>query len=123
MYRAVDTDSGANVAIKILRDTPALTRGAARDFIDEADRIRSFDHPGIVRVLETGVADDVRFFVMEYAAGGSVADLIRDARTGDRAVRIPGSDADADGVGFHAGGGAIAREGGPGAPHAPRTGT
>jgi hypothetical protein len=64
------------VAVKILREGPA---GADHDtrLADEATRVRSVDHPNVVRVLDRGVSDDgEQFLVYEYVRGGDLAAYI-----------------------------------------------
>ena len=45
-------------------------------FVREAKAACTLAHPCVVQVYEMGVADGVHYIAMEYAAGGSVADLL-----------------------------------------------
>src|SRR5690349_6152432 len=55
-------------AIKVLHTR--LSREDRQRFLTEARLIAQLDHPHIVRVLDFGVAGDVPFLVIDYAARG-----------------------------------------------------
>jgi eukaryotic-like serine/threonine-protein kinase len=81
VYKARDPQ-GRDVAIKVLR----LDKPATADRIDlfrrEANILASVDHPGIPRVWEVGLSDGVpSFIVTDYIAGGSLADLVKRAKS------------------------------------------
>jgi serine/threonine protein kinase len=67
VFRAIDTRSGATVALKMLPPgtDPAATRRLRREF----DELRQFDHPNIVRVLDVGEVDGMPWLSMEYVDG------------------------------------------------------
>jgi len=50
-------------------------------FIDEARILARFNHPNIVRVLRFFEANDTAYFVMEYAAGRSLAEALQESGT------------------------------------------
>ena len=67
VYRAVDTRSGATVALKLMppgADPLALTR-ARREF----SALRLLNHPNIVRVLDLGEDDGIPWLAMEFVDG------------------------------------------------------
>ena len=76
VYLARDTRTGEQVALKVL--LPHLTgdRMHRRRFQQESVNARQLVHPNIVRILEAGDADGSLYFAMEYASGGSLADLL-----------------------------------------------
>jgi len=77
VYLAVDQDSGRQVAIKIVRSgDPELARRLAQ----EARALEGFDHPGLVRLLDTGVTGDQAYLVMEYVDGSNLAEILRRGR-------------------------------------------
>jgi eukaryotic-like serine/threonine-protein kinase len=67
VYRAVDTRSGATVALKMLPPgtDPSATRRLQREF----DALRNLHHPNIVRVLDLGEAEAVPWLSMEFVDG------------------------------------------------------
>jgi predicted ATPase/predicted Ser/Thr protein kinase len=79
VYRGVDTRSGQEVAVKVLRpdvlkyDPDILTR-----FRREGDALRRLSHPNIVSILDTVVEDDRHCIVMEYVSGGSLQDVLKE---------------------------------------------
>jgi serine/threonine-protein kinase len=76
VYLANDTETGNNVAIKIL--PPELTRNEQYviRFRREAHLISQLDHPNIVKVYEVCEQDGIHFIVMEYLDGPSLRALL-----------------------------------------------
>ncbi|HEX3459699.1 MAG TPA: serine/threonine-protein kinase [Acidimicrobiales bacterium] len=74
VYLAVDETSGRQVAVKIVRSgDPDLARRLAQ----EARALEGFAHPGLVRLLDTGVSGDQAFLVMDYIDGLNLAEVLR----------------------------------------------
>lgn len=59
-------------AIKVLH--AHWTGVGKEDFLIEAKRLMSLNHPNIVRVLDFGVQGDTSYLIMEYAPNGSLKD-------------------------------------------------
>ena len=73
VFRAVDELSGGDVAVKIVRSPdPEYARRLAQ----EAQALRRFEHPGLVRLLDTGVTGDMAYLVMEFVEGSSLAQAL-----------------------------------------------
>src|SRR5688572_5692934 len=75
VWRAEDTESGGEVAIKILRDEgvdPTLRDRAGR----EAHLLEGLDHPNLVRVLDSGEDDEMPFMVMELLDGDTLGAVV-----------------------------------------------
>lgn len=78
VYEGRDDQTGERVAIKVLR--PELVAGhpeMVERFRREAQALRLLNHPNIVKVLAADERDDRYTLVMDYAAGGTLADLLR----------------------------------------------
>ncbi len=78
VYRGLDQELQRPVAIKalhpeVLEQHPTLLER----FLREADALRQLDHPNIVNWLGVIEQDGVHYLIMEYVAGGSLADLLR----------------------------------------------
>ncbi len=77
VYRATDTQTGELVAVKALdpavvaRDPDILER-----FTREGEALRQLNHPNIVRMVAAVEEEGQHYLVMEYVAGGSLADLL-----------------------------------------------
>lgn len=67
VYRAVDSRTGAKVALKLLPpgNDPSATRRLSREF----EALRNLDHPNIVRVLDVGEVDGMPWLSMELVDG------------------------------------------------------
>ena len=96
VYRAMDRRHGRPVAVKVFRPGGAMELGPDR-FLREIRLAAGLQHPHILPVYDSGVADGVRFYVMPYVEGESLRQRL--ARTGplpvDEALRIAREVADA----------------------------
>jgi eukaryotic-like serine/threonine-protein kinase len=84
VYMASRKSDGLPVAIKVARPRMALDGNAERRFQREIDLARSLRHHHIARLLECGVSNGTRYFVMEHCNGGSLDQLIQ-----QRGGRVP----------------------------------
>jgi len=77
VYLARDPFAGREVAIKVFRhssDDPELLGGKHRTtFLNEAALVGKLQHPHIVTLLDAAVERDYSYIVMEYVAGGTLA--------------------------------------------------
>ena len=77
VYLARDPFAGREVAIKVFRhssDDPDLLGGKHRTtFLNEAALVGKLQHPHIVTLLDAAVERDYSYIVMEYVAGGTLA--------------------------------------------------
>jgi serine/threonine protein kinase/tetratricopeptide (TPR) repeat protein len=71
VYRAMDLESGALRAVKILR-RQAGAAGPTRRFRREFHAVSKLRHPGIVAVYRYGVCEDGEYIVMEWVPGGDM---------------------------------------------------
>lgn len=77
VYRAVDLETGAAVAVKVLTATEPLARAR---FAKEAELLRSLGHPNIVRYLAHGQSGAEDYLVMEWVSGRRLRERFRDGR-------------------------------------------
>src|SRR4051812_16371487 len=78
VWAAEDALLGRLVAVKVLAPGFAADPAARRRFEREARAgARLSDHPNVVTVFDVGECDGLPYMVMEYFAGGSVADRLR----------------------------------------------
>lgn len=83
VYRARDTRLDRTVAIKVVRGE------FTERFEREAKAISALNHPQICTLYDIGKEGDIRYLVMEYLEGGSLAERLRKgALQVDQAVRI-----------------------------------
>ncbi len=77
VYRARQLSLDRVVAIKIL--SPHLARKPAyvERFLREARAVAKLNHPNVISGIDAGEADGVRYFVMEYASGMTIGDLVK----------------------------------------------
>jgi hypothetical protein len=69
VWRARDTATGQEVALKLLLPQFAADRPTCRRFLREAEVVRRLDHPGIVQVREAGESDGRPYLVMDLVEG------------------------------------------------------
>jgi eukaryotic-like serine/threonine-protein kinase len=80
VYRARRNNDGATVAVKMMLAKVAVDEHMRQMFEREIAVTGSLRHPNIVKLLEHCSVENVFCFVMEYYAGGSVWDLMREGR-------------------------------------------
>jgi eukaryotic-like serine/threonine-protein kinase len=78
VWLATDARLDRDVAIKVLSDVLALDPDYVRRFEREARVAASLSHPHLVRVYDFSVDGPRPYLVMEYVAGGTLADRLRD---------------------------------------------
>jgi hypothetical protein len=86
VFEAREEGSGARVALKVLPETRAWSPQAVARFEREAAAAARLDHPGIVRVLGSGVAEQRHWIAMELVEGRSLREAwleVRAACDGD----------------------------------------
>ncbi|MGP0032523.1 MAG: serine/threonine-protein kinase [Acidimicrobiales bacterium] len=93
VYEATDGERHTTVAVKIVRSADA---GLARRLAQEARALSRLDHPGLVRLLDTGMAHGQAYLVMELVSGSTLAESLRTgaqgpARTADIGVELAGA--------------------------------
>jgi Serine/threonine protein kinase len=76
VYLARDLQSGARVAIKVLRPEIAPVLGTER-FRREIRITAGLAHPNIIPVLDSGEVDHLPFYVTPYVAGETLADRLK----------------------------------------------
>jgi WD40 repeat protein len=79
VYRARDTRSGRDVALKVLRRDRAPNRDAADRFRRDALIVALLDHPNVVRLHEAGEIDGVLYLDAELVRGETLEDRLRHA--------------------------------------------
>jgi Tol biopolymer transport system component len=77
VYRAKDTRLDRTVAIKILPVRLSDRPEACERFEREARAISSLNHPNICHLYDVGQQDGVRYLVMEFLEGETLADRLR----------------------------------------------
>ncbi len=80
VYEAIDTTTGATVAVKLLAAHLADDSGLRKRFTSEIDTLKGLRHPGIVQLLAFGEEDEQPYFAMELVRGKSLEQLLRSGR-------------------------------------------
>jgi serine/threonine-protein kinase len=78
LYRAKGAD-GREVALKVV-PVAALTPETRERFIREAETCRGLNHPNVIRVYDSGEANDVMYQAMELLDGADLGKVIADGR-------------------------------------------
>ena len=78
VYRATDRVLGRQVAVKVRGPSPDGDETRAAMFQREARAAAGLNHPSIVAIFDIGEDGDVEYIVMEYVAGRTLAEVIRD---------------------------------------------
>ena len=81
VFRALDAQTGAQVALKMLRPSSADTNELLSRRLQEVKLLRKLDHPHAVRVIDANLtADNVFYVAMELLEGRTLKDTIADER-------------------------------------------
>ncbi len=76
VWKARDIESGAIVAIKILRKEMAENEEDFKRFMLEANVMREIEEQGIVRCFDSGSCSGIWYYVMEYVDGYNFSTLL-----------------------------------------------
>jgi serine/threonine protein kinase len=77
VYRARDTRLDRTVAIKVLPGHLSDNSEAQERFDREARSISSLNHPNVCQLYDVGAQDGIRYLVMEFLQGETLADRLR----------------------------------------------
>ena len=80
VYEAVHRQQGKHCALKIIPRAAALDPRQLVRFKNEAQAASRLHHPHIVPVYEVGFAEGCHFYTMQFIAGSSLAQLIKEQR-------------------------------------------
>jgi len=79
VYKGVDEVSGATVAIKILSPKMAKVPEYKARFLRETQVTLSLTHPHIVKGLKSGLEGGLLYYVMEFAEGKNLNDIVNES--------------------------------------------
>ena len=82
VYLADDTRNHRRVAVKVLDSDYASVVARGR-FLREIEIAATLAHPGIIPLFDSGVSEDVVYYVMPYVEGETLRDFL------DREVQLP----------------------------------
>ena len=85
VYLGRHVETAARSAIKVLHTSLGFSPLQLQRFQREATATATLDHPGIVRTRETGVQDEMHYFVMDYVEGQTLSAILHEsqARAGE----------------------------------------
>jgi serine/threonine protein kinase/sugar lactone lactonase YvrE len=97
---ARDAESGADVAIKLIRPELVSNQRMVHRFVKEAGHLQKLKHPNVVAVLEVSDRPEGPYFVMPYFARGSLATIIRPGQAMDAVTVLDIARQVAEGLAF-----------------------
>lgn len=87
LYRARHEATGKNVSVQVAQPRVSASPERVQRFFNKADALRDIDHPGIVRLVETGATPPHLYAVTEYVSAVPVERIVRKASLPSR-IRI-----------------------------------
>ncbi|MFE9538671.1 Stk1 family PASTA domain-containing Ser/Thr kinase [Streptomyces sp. NPDC006691] len=78
VYRAVDTRLDRVLALKVMHPSLAADASFVERFIREAKSVARLAHPNVVGVFDQGAQDQYVYLAMEYIAGCTLRDVLRE---------------------------------------------
>jgi serine/threonine protein kinase len=81
VYRALDTFSGQEVALKVIDERffvgAGIDESTRQQFMNEASLAGQLQHPHICAILEASIEERSGYIALEYVPGGTLASAIR----------------------------------------------
>lgn len=77
VYLARHKQSEELAAVKVMLSRVRVDRHARQHFLREIETTRTLRHPHVVQFLASGAEGSLFYLLLEYCAGGSVADLMK----------------------------------------------
>ena len=78
VYKAYDEESQRVVALKVLKEEHRSDMEFVRRFEREAQAVLMLSHENIVRSYDVGEDGDISYIVLEYVAGKTLKEIIKD---------------------------------------------
>jgi serine/threonine protein kinase len=88
VYKAYDPRLARDVAIKCMHSFYASRPEFQERFLQEARTAAHLDHPGIVKVLDSGEANGMLFIVMEYIPGDNLRVMLKQMKNAGQEMLI-----------------------------------
>lgn len=88
VFRAEDPADGSTVAVKVLRNHHAASGTARRRFVKEARLLGAIDTPFVIRLVEANADGGVCYMALEFVAGPSVGDRLRESKRLDEPTAL-----------------------------------
>ncbi len=85
-YKARQVATKRVVAVKVMLAGPFASEAGRRRFAREVELAARLDHPGVVRVLESGTVAGQPYYAMDYVAGVSLARYLTEAARSVRRI-------------------------------------
>jgi eukaryotic-like serine/threonine-protein kinase len=77
VYKAKQVSLDRVVAIKVLSPHLSRKRDYVEQFLREARAVARLNHPNVISGIDVGEHEGVRYFVMEYASGLTVGEILK----------------------------------------------
>lgn len=77
VYEAVQVSTQRKVAVKVLHEGPFASPHSRERFKREIGLVAGLDHPHIVKVLDSGIAEGRYFYAMDYVRGGTLSEFVK----------------------------------------------
>ncbi|MFM7109093.1 MAG: protein kinase domain-containing protein [Planctomycetaceae bacterium] len=77
VYRGIHRDTGAMLAVKVLRKRFAADTAKRASFQHEGEMGRLLRHPNIVAIEDVGVEHGAAYLVMEFLEGGTLREVVK----------------------------------------------
>jgi serine/threonine-protein kinase len=88
VYKAKQVSLDRVVAIKVLSPHLSRKRDYVEQFLREARAVARLNHPNVISGIDVGEHEGVRYFVMEYAQGLTVGEILKRGGAMDES-RVP----------------------------------
>jgi serine/threonine protein kinase len=88
VYKATDPLLGRDIAIKLMHSYYASQPEFQQRFLQEARLAARLDHPGIVKVLDSGRANQILYIVMEFIPGENLRKMLAQLKAAGKELSV-----------------------------------
>ena len=88
VYQATDTETGQNIALKMITTVRNTTPRFLKRFARETKALKRFNHPNIIRILDSGTHEGQPYLVMPYIPGGTLKQYLGKQSTPQEAAAL-----------------------------------
>lgn len=78
VFKAQKSPRDETVAIKVMSPAFSMNESMVNRFKREAELLKNLNHPNIVRIFDVNMEGELKYFVMEFISGASLAEELKE---------------------------------------------
>ncbi len=77
VFKAVSSPGGEAAAVKVMSPGFSMNESMVNRFKREAELLKELNHPNIVKIFDVNMEGELKYFVMEFISGASLAEELK----------------------------------------------